>query len=261
MPTRTFRSEAGHTVEYRDDGTFVFRPYNAGDDPNANSGCARATGCAAASELIRSYAHNHLGVVETTDFPKTGLMLRMRALGASEASGTFLRWVNALPDDTTVEAAWETCPNGDWLVWLVARLHLAGLLPRRPLALAVCAATRATNAAVKGHAAEGPCLAALDAAEAYVHGRGNIAALQAAIAAAYTAIGAMAAAAPATPEHSRVNNIAYDAADAADVADSSNAKWAADVAQAISCWEGTAPAIRAAVPWAEVEAALGAVKP
>jgi hypothetical protein len=34
-----------------------------------------------------------------------------------------LEWLKGLPEGTTPQAAWEACERGDWMLWLLVRMH------------------------------------------------------------------------------------------------------------------------------------------
>ncbi len=47
-------------------------------------------------------------------------------------------WLRSLPDDTSHEEIWATCPQGDWLLWLAGKANI----DRKVLVMAACACTR-----------------------------------------------------------------------------------------------------------------------
>ena len=132
-------------------------------------------------------------------------------------------------DGKTLREAWETCPRGDWMLWLAARLKV----DHRKLTLAkgLCANT------VRHLMKDERSLKAVDVAIAY--GRGNATAeeLYAAAASAYDAAAASAydayAAADAAYAAAAADAAADDAAAAAtDAAADADADAAADAAAA-----------------------------
>ena len=92
------------------------------------------------------------------------LLARMNACDESS------RWLAVLPSDTTPESAWSTCPRGDWLVWLLGRLHRAGVLSRQTLTLAGCAAARTSLVHLAGTPWHAPSLAAIETTERWCRG-------------------------------------------------------------------------------------------
>jgi len=38
------------------------------------------------------------------------------------ACQSVIDWLEGLPPDTTIRAVWETCPVGDWAIWMLKRL-------------------------------------------------------------------------------------------------------------------------------------------
>lgn len=70
----------------------------------------------------------------------TELDAAVRRLTRMSACREALSWLLSLPPDTTPTLAWETCPTGDWLVWLVVELFwLRKLGTRSQMLLAMCA--------------------------------------------------------------------------------------------------------------------------
>lgn len=47
--------------------------------------------------------------------PRDLLREQLRAIGACEPA---LQWLSSQPADTTLQMAWETCPDWTWLRWL-----------------------------------------------------------------------------------------------------------------------------------------------
>ena len=180
------------------------------------------------------------------------LLARMNACDESS------RWLAVLPSDTTPESAWSTCPRGDWLVWLLGRLHRAGVLSRQTLTLAGCAAARTSLVHLAGTPWHAPSLAAIETTERWCRGEATPEDVRKAQHAAWEARDAAAYAA------------AYDAADAAAAAAAADdayaaAAYAADAADAAAARakrrQEIADAVRAVVPWSLVERALGEVSP
>lgn len=77
----------------------------------------------------------------------------------TEAQG----WVISHKNEA-VRELWETCPQGDWLLWLASRIGI----PRQSLVLAACACARLTLP-YAGSGEKRP-LAAIEAAEAWTQG-------------------------------------------------------------------------------------------
>ena len=135
----------------------------------------------------------------------------------------------------TAREAWETCPRGDWLLWLAARL----LIPRVPLLLAACACARPTLVA------EGHPVVAIETAEAWARGGPGAPTLD--------DVRAAARASRCTADH-RAAYVAY--ANAAYVADA--AAYVAQVADAArdASRAATAEIVRAMISWETIEAAI-----
>lgn len=82
--------------------------------------------------------------------------------------------------DKTLDAAWNTCPRGDWMLWIYSRIHpenVKGLVA----AAAECAAT------VKHLMTDPRSIAAVEAAQAFGRGEIDETALRKAEAAAWAA--------------------------------------------------------------------------
>ena len=208
----------------------------------------------------------------------------LRSLGACSKPGEAIPWAESLPVETTAAEAWASCQRGDWLVWLMGRLHLRGLLSRQALVLAACAAARtALGNVVLGE--DRPRIA-IETAEAWARGEASIEDVQEAAdatahaydyaydyaydvahdayaAAAYAA--AYAAAAYAADAAAYAADAAAADADAAAAADAyaydacayaCDACDACDAAARAKRLAEIADAVRAAVPWSTVEAAV-----
>ena len=169
------------------------------------------------------------------------LLARMNACDESS------RWLAVLPSDTTPESAWSTCPRGDWLVWLLGRLHRAGVLSRQTLTLAGCVAARTSLVHLAGTPWHAPSLAAIETTERWCRGEATPEEVRKARHAAWEARNADAAYAAAADAYAAAAAYAADAADAA----AARAKRRQEIADAV----------RAVVPWSLVERALGGVSP
>lgn len=76
-----------------------------------------------------------------------------------------------LPVAVTDQDVWSTCERGEWIMGILAFLHLFGAIPRQVLTLAACAAARTTLAHVP--AEQTVPLDAIKAAEAWARGDGS----------------------------------------------------------------------------------------
>lgn len=138
-------------------------------------------------------------------------------------------WSDALPRDACPEArewcrtqpdyptAWETCPRGDWLLWLAERSDVN----RRLLVLAACDCARLSLRYVP--AGETRPLRAIEAAEAWTRGEATLEEVRIAVDAAYSATEAYAwtsAAAAAAESAALAAKATYDPTEACGAANS-----------------------------------------
>lgn len=180
----------------------------------------------------------------------------LRSLGACSGRGGAVPWVASLPLDTTPHGAWNACGRGDWIVWLLGELYIRGALRRQTLVLAACAAAEVALTCLP--AGETRPRYAIETARRWCRGDASIAKVRGAASAADDA-----AASYASRFEYRYAAAAGTASAAADVADdpadreaaAADALYAANVADS-KHRAATAAAVRAAVPWAEVEIAL-----
>jgi len=166
----------------------------------------------------------------------------LRHLAALDACHEARAWVATQPDAAT---AWATCPRADWLVWLLGELHIRGALSRQTLVLAACAC--AETALRHAHARDDCPRLAIEAARRWARGEATVEEVRAAsddVGVGVVACAAFEAAATCA---------AYAAADA-DAAGA--AADAADAAADFASYPDSADAVRNAVPWATVEAAI-----
>ena len=192
-----------------------------------------------------------------------------------------LEWAEALPDDTTPEAAWTACERGDWLAWLLGALHRRDAITRQTLTLAAVASARTALPYLAGRPAEAATVACLDITERWCHGNASLAEVRSAQdtlrrvrreaweayraarraaaydAAAYAAAADAAAYAAAADAYAAYAAAAY-AADA--YAYAAYAAAAAYAAVRKNHLRLVADAIRAAVPWSTVEAAVARLR-
>ncbi len=164
----------------------------------------------------------------------------LRHLKALDACDEAREWVATQPDAAT---AWAVCPRPDWLMWVLGELHVCGALTRQTLVLAACAA--AETALPNVPAGEDRPRAAIETARRWARGEATVEEVRAA---AYAADDASDVADLAARADADAAGAAADAADAAARA----ARAAARAARAAA----RADAIRSAVPWEVVEAAL-----
>ena len=47
----------------------------------------------------------------------------LKVLDKLRACEDALEWLAGLPEGTTLQAAWEACERGDWLLWILVRMH------------------------------------------------------------------------------------------------------------------------------------------
>ena len=166
----------------------------------------------------------------------------LRILEAFEACDEARDWVATQPDAAT---AWAACPRGNWLVWLLGELHVRGALYRQTLVLAACACAETALC----HVAAGddrPRLA-IEAARRWARGEATVEEVRAASDAVGVGVAACAAFEAAAVCAAFTAADAFAAFAAADAADA-----AADFAG----YPDSADAVRNAVPWETVVAAL-----
>jgi hypothetical protein len=175
--------------------------------------------------------------MDTAEFVK-----KLKFLGACDEAR---EWVATQPDAAT---AWEACPRADWLVWLLGALHVRGYILRQTLVFAACAC--ADTALPHLPAGEDRPRLAIEAARRWARGEATVEEVRAFAAAAAPALAALAAyravAAPALAAYRAVADADAAAAAAAAAGGAVYVAYAATVCDAI----------RYAVPWEVVEAAL-----
>ncbi len=191
----------------------------------------------------------------------------MAALVAADACSEAREWLAAerLREPTaTDEAHWLACPRGDWLLWLAVK---AGV-DRRLIVLAACQCARLVLDRIPP-GEDRPRLA-IETAEAWARGEATIEQVReaggaSAYAAAYASAAYAAAAAVYAAAHAAAHAAAYaavyaaaDAAAAYAAADAADADaYAAASASARSAMLAScADAVRAVIPWADVERGL-----
>jgi hypothetical protein len=103
--------------------------------------------------------------------PAVNLLNTLRTI---EACNDSIAWMGSLPPDTTPETAWTICPRGDWLIWLLGRLHVRGLISRQTLVLASCASARTALRHLAGTPWETACCEAINVAEQWCHGEATL---------------------------------------------------------------------------------------
>jgi hypothetical protein len=166
----------------------------------------------------------------------------LRHLKALDACADAREWVATQPDAAT---AWATCPRAGWLVWVLGELHVRGALSRQTLVLAACAC--AETALRHAHARDDCPRLAIEAARRWARGEATVAEVRAAsddVGVGVVACAAFEAAATCAAFAAADADAAGAAADAADAA--------ADFAG----YPDSADAVRNAVPWETVVAAL-----
>ena len=132
-----------------------------------------------------------------------------------------LLWLETLPEDVTPEEVWAQCPDGSWMLWLIAELRAP--VDHRTLVLCACEIART----VLVHVPEGedrPRLA-IEAAEGWVRGEVTLDEVRraddnadAAFAAAYAFSFAAASAVDAASAATNTANAFASAVDAASAA-------------------------------------------
>ncbi len=167
-----------------------------------------------------------------------------------DACDEAIEWARSLPTTTTAAEAWAQCPRGDWLVWLLGRLHVRGVLTRQRLVMVSCAARRT---------AEAECVALLDTTERWCRGEATIDDVVAARRAERNAYYATAAyadadAAAADAAYADAYGVGVGAYYAAYDAAAYDAAYAAYARR--KSLAATADAVRGVIPWSEVEAAI-----
>jgi hypothetical protein len=150
-----------------------------------------------------------------------------------------MQWI-APQREASPQQLWDTCPHGDWLLWLAGRINIK----RETLVLAACDCARLSLVYVP--AGELRPLQALETAEAWARGDATLDEVNAAaVAARAAAYAADAVAARAT---------AY-AADAAAVAARATA-YAADAAAVAAVLQQCADLVRVRISYQMVEQAM-----
>jgi hypothetical protein len=175
---------------------------------------------------------------------------KLKQLGACDDA---LEWVATQPD---AETAWATCPRHEWLMWLLGELHIRGALTRQTLVLAACAA--AETALPHVLAGEERPRVAIETALRWARGEATVEEVRVASADADAYYARAAARAARAAAHAAARAAAHAAAAAAYYA--YYAYYAADAADAADADATVCDAIRSAVPWEVVEAALAFVE-
>lgn len=166
----------------------------------------------------------------------------LRILDSLDACDEARAWVATQPDAAT---AWATCPRGNWLVWVLGELHVRGALSRQTLVLAACAC--AETALRHAPAYDDRPRLAIEAARRWARGEATVAEVRAASDAVGVGVAACAA------FESAAICAAFAAADAAAAEAAADA---ADAAADFASYPDSADAVRNAVPWETVVAAL-----
>ena len=136
----------------------------------------------------------------------------LQALRKYNACSDALAWVG----DRDAATAWKTCPRGDWLLWITARVGVE----RKQIVLAACSCARlALKYVGKGEARPRRCI---EVTEAWAHGKATIDEVRAAARASWSAAAdadsaAAAYAAAAAATYAYADAYAADAAAAARV--------------------------------------------
>jgi hypothetical protein len=164
------------------------------------------------------------------------------------ACGPALSWAATLPPETTPEGAWQSCPDGRWLVWSVGRLHVRGLVPRQVLVRAAVAPARCALERVADAERRAEIERHLDVVARWTRDEATSSEVREARQLLWQV-----AAAAAAAHHAAYAYAAYAAAYAAAAAD---ADADADAAYAAAA---AAAAIRAAVPWSTIGDAVQAL--
>lgn len=196
-----------------------------------------------------------------TDVTNNRLLQIMKDLDAcSDASA----WVRDTLAGNTPEEVWNSCPRGDWLVWLISELYVQYLIRHRVLVQAACAAARTTLEDFTDEAEHDDAVKTLDAVEAYGKDPSNVAArdaipLRFMLTVAAPTLFCERSEYPRWNVFSAVDTVCGDWNDEA-VRQIANAAQDTCSRRRGPGWhhahQRTADAVRAVVPWAEVEAAL-----
>ena len=163
----------------------------------------------------------------------------LRHLVALDACDEAREWVAAQPDAAT---AWATCPRAGWLLWLLGGLHLRGTISRQTLVLAACACAETTLR--NGLARDDRHRLSVEAARRWVLGEASAEEVR-----AYADDAAEAAVYDGA-------YFAYSAAYAAYAGAARDAVVAVDNVADFAGFPEASDAVRSAVPWDVVEAAI-----
>ena len=193
----------------------------------------------------------------TTTPTHTSTLDRLRRIGACDP---IYNWVAAQPDCTPA-VLWATCPRGDWLLWLAARVGV----DRHVVVAACCACARTALRYVTDPRELRP-LSAIMIAEAWARGDPRVSighvqdasadasacatAAQASIAASYTILDAVDASIAA----SYASHAILDAVDASLAASFAAHACACGAHAAVQ--HEHADIVRAVIPWSQVAVAI-----